>query len=246
MRARLNSASHKIEAPAEQFRYLDSVDHGFEPVTTAFAHELLNELNVINAAVQILEFELPGHIYEADIVNDSMRHIKNGIKRLGSMIKECHQGANLRLNLRSTDLTGVIDEVLSIEGWRYAARGIHVRTAFRPNLPRIMLDPLKFRQVVLNLCKNAYEAMPDGGTLTVRAYRTNTYVHVAMIDTGEGIPRGIDAFAPFATTKATGTGIGLSIVRQIIQRHAGKISYASRPGRGTIFRLALPLRGVAA
>jgi signal transduction histidine kinase len=242
--ARLDSASHNIEAPAERFRYFDSVDHGLAPATTAVAHELLNELNVINSAVQILESELPGHIYDADIVSDSMRHIKTGIKRLASMIQEFHHGTNLRLKLRSTELTSVIDEILRIEGRHYAARGIHVRTAFGRKLPRIMLDPLKFRQVMLNLCKNAYEAMPNGGTLTLRAYRTTSYVHVAVIDTGEGIPRGINPFTPFATTKATGTGVGLAVVRQIIQRHGGTISYASRPKRGTIFRFALPLGGM--
>jgi signal transduction histidine kinase len=245
MRARLNSASHKIEAAAERFRYLDSVDHGLAPGTTAVAHELLNELHVINSAVQILESELPDDIFEADIINDSMRHIKNGIKRLASMIQEFQRGTNLLLNLRSTELTSVIDEILRIEGRRYSARGIHVRTAFGPKLPPIMLDPLKFRQVVLNLCKNAYEAMPDGGTLTVRAYRTASCVHLAVIDTGEGIPRGIDPFAPFATTKATGTGVGLAVVRQIIHRHGGTVRYTSRQGRGTIFRVALPLGDVS-
>lgn len=242
--ARLRSASAKVEAAEDRFRFFDSLDHGSEPGLTAFTHELLNELHVINSAVQILESELPGDIFEADIINDSMRHIKNGIKRLGSMIQEFHHGTNLRLNLRSTELTSVIDEILRIEGRRYATRGIHVRTAFGPKLPPIMLDPLKFRQVVLNLCKNAYEAMPDGGTLTVRAYRTASYVHLAVIDTGEGIPRGIDPFAPFATTKATGTGVGLAVVRQIIHRHGGTVRYTSRQGRGTIFRVALPLGDV--
>lgn len=208
-----------------------------------FAHELLNELSVVSSAVHIMECQLGRHEgLEDETISESLKHIKSGIKRLGSLTHEFQDlGRPQGLNLKSTELASVIRDLLAIEGRGYAARGIRVRTAFPPSLPPIMLDAPKFRQVLLNLCHNAVEAMPHGGTLTLRAYRTNSHVHIAVIDNGTGIPRGMDAFAPFTTTKPTGTGIGLMIVRQIVYRHGGTINYTSQPERGTIFHIALPL-----
>jgi signal transduction histidine kinase len=99
----------------------------------------------------------------------------------------------------------------------------------------------KLKQVLLNLCKNAFEAMPDGGTLTLRGRRTDGRVSLEIEDTGAGIPKGIDIFELFTTTKSHGTGLGLAIVRQIIGAHGGTITYSSQPGKGTTFRLSLPL-----
>jgi signal transduction histidine kinase len=135
----------------------------------------------------------------------------------------------------------VIKELLAIEESRYAASGIRVEINVPPSLPPILLDTFKFRQALLNLCRNAIDAMPNGGSLTLRGYRTHSNVHLEVTDTGEGIPPGLDVFALFTTTKATGTGIGLSIVREIISRHGGTVRYASKPGSGTTFRLTLPV-----
>lgn len=212
---------------------------GFGTAASAFAHEFLNELSVVSSALQIMECELARHSCLTDkAVNAALQHVRSGINRLASLTHEFQDQAGL--NLRATDVTSVIKELLAIEGQRYAAQGIRVKAVFPPKLPSVLLDPLKFRQVLLNLCRNASDAMPHGGTLTVRAYRTRSHVHVAVIDNGEGIPRGMDAFALFATTKPRGTGIGLPIVRQIISRHGGTISCTSALGRGTIFRLTLP------
>jgi signal transduction histidine kinase len=220
----------------------DVSNHGSGTAASAFAHEFLNELSVVSATLQIMECELARHSCLTEkSVNAALQHVKSGINRLASLTREFQdQAAGQTLNLRTTEVTSVIKELLAIEEQRYAAQGIRVKTVFPPKLPPVMLDVLKFRQVMLNLCRNAAEAMPHGGMLTVRAYRTRWYVHVAVIDNGQGIPRGMDAFALFTTTKQMGTGIGLPIVRQIISRHGGMIGYTSSPGRGTVFRLKLP------
>ena len=119
---------------------------------------------------------------------------------------------------------------------------IEIQTSLAPNLPVISIDGDKVKQALLNLVKNAGEAMPQGGRITIDAFMANNVVIVEITDTGEGIPLDIDAFEPFVTTKKEGTGVGLVIVRQIVIAHGGKISYRSKPGEGTTFRLELPQR----
>ena len=82
--------------------------------------------------------------------------------------------------------------------------------------------------------------MPDGGKINIEVSTTPESVFIDITDSGTGIPLDIDAFEPFLTTKKEGTGIGLVIVRQVVIAHGGKISYRSRPGQGTTFRIELP------
>ena len=103
------------------------------------------------------------------------------------------------------------------------------------------IDSDKIKQALLNLVKNAGEAMLRGGRITIDAFMADNVIIVEITDTGEGIPLDIDAFS-LMTTKKEGTGVGLVIVRQIVTAHDGKISYRSRPGEGTTFRLELPQR----
>jgi nitrogen-specific signal transduction histidine kinase len=108
-------------------------------------------------------------------------------------------------------------------------------------LPPIPVDPDKIKQVILNLYKNAIEAMPDGGILTVRTHRENDTAVLEVCDTGIGIPKGVDVFQLFRTTKPNGTGLGLPVVRQIVAAHRGVVECKSAPGQGTTFRVCLPV-----
>jgi signal transduction histidine kinase len=119
-------------------------------------------------------------------------------------------------------------------------RGIRVEQDFETDLPTLMADGERLKQVLLNLFKNALEAMPQGGILTVRGNRSAESLVLEVIDTGVGIPPGINIMESFASTKHEGKGLGLLIVRQIVAAHHGTITYSSVPGR-TVFRLALPL-----
>lgn len=133
------------------------------------------------------------------------------------------------------------EEVLALQRAQYINRGILVEQKIPANLPPVMADSDKLKQVFLNLCKNAAEAMWDGGKLTIRASKGSQDAIVEVSDTGGGIPDGIDIWAPFTTTKRRGTGLGLMIARQIVADHRGTITYASEPRTGTTFRLTLPL-----
>ena len=115
-----------------------------------------------------------------------------------------------------------------------------------PKLPPVRGDRDKLKQVFLNIAKNAFEAMPDGGTLTVRTYSRDKTIGIEITDTGTGVPDGLNVFDLFRSTKAHGTGLGLAIARQIVLVHGGAIDYSSRVGAGTTFRVTLPPMDTAA
>ena len=107
----------------------------------------------------------------------------------------------------------------------------------------MIVDREKIKQVILNLCKNAVEAMPKGGSLTVKATGSEGGVIVEVTDTGVGMTEETQShlFEPFFTTKGDkGTGLGLSTVFGIVQRHDGRIEIESEVGRGSIFRIRFP------
>jgi signal transduction histidine kinase len=108
------------------------------------------------------------------------------------------------------------------------------------DLPAVWGDPDKLKQVFLNLIKNAFEAMPNGGTLTAKVYATADGVCAEISDTGVGIADGLDVFDLFRSTKTHGSGLGLPIARQIVLAHHGSIDYTSQLGQATTFRVVLP------
>ena len=213
--------------------------------TTAatFAHEVGNPLNSMYMAAQLLERRLAKR---RDLIDGTLttplRNLMSEIKRLTVLLEEFRALARRqKLNLRSTSLAPLVADLLAVETPAYTARGIKVEQVFPPDLPLIVADSEKLKQVLLNLCKNATEAMPEGGTLTVRAHNSGGQVRLEVSDTGVGIPAGVDIFEPFITTKPQGTGLGLTIVRQIVSAHKGTLTYRSVPGEGTTFTLALPV-----
>ena len=133
----------------------------------------------------------------------------------------------------------MIDEVIRIQRPHFAQLNIEIDQLIPTDLPTVTVDKDKIKQALLNLVKNAAEAMPGGGKINIEACATEDGVLIDITDTGTGIPLDIDAFEPFMTTKKEGTGIGLVIVRQIVTAHGGNISYRSRPGEGTTFRIEL-------
>jgi signal transduction histidine kinase len=143
------------------------------------------------------------------------------------------------LNLKSSDLREVVEEALAIQMIVYRNAGVNVRFQFENGLPALDLDASKIKQVILNLCNNALDAMPKGGDLNIRCYSLGATVILEIADTGTGIQQGLDPFALFKTTKADGTGLGLPIVEQIVLAHNGTIEYTSEPGRGTTFKIIL-------
>jgi signal transduction histidine kinase len=144
------------------------------------------------------------------------------------------------LDFKSTDLRKVVEETLAIQLIVYRAAGVVVKFDFADPLPAANLDAVKIKQVILNLCKNAVEAMPKGGCLTVKCYAFGATVVLEIADNGMGMPEGIDPFALFKTTKLGGSGLGLPIVEQIVLAHNGTIDYTSELEGGTTFTIVFP------
>jgi signal transduction histidine kinase len=134
----------------------------------------------------------------------------------------------------------VVDEVLTIDAPHYIEHGIRVEQQCPPTLPLVSADAERIKQVLLNLCQNAAEAMPHRGTLTIRGYTVGEQVCLDVEDTGVGIPDDVDVFVPFTTTKTEGIGLGLLIVRRIVSAHGASLTYTSQLGRGTTFTLTFP------
>jgi PAS domain S-box-containing protein len=207
------------------------------------AHEIGNPLNGMAVTAQLLERRLARQGRTADeAVEPALRRLMDEISRLSNLLHEFGSlSRREKYRFERSSLPRAVTEVLEFEIGDYAALGIRVEKAFPEDLPPVTFDTDKLKQAILNLIKNAAEAMPRGGTLTVRAFSSGESVVLEIADTGLGIPEGVDIFEPFATTKSSGTGLGLVIVRQIVSAHGGTVSYSSKRGNGTVFRVALPL-----
>jgi signal transduction histidine kinase len=120
---------------------------------------------------------------------------------------------------------------------------LHVKTKLARQLPITHIDATQIQQVLVNLIKNAMHAMTKGGTLTLQTGEGADGIWVSIADTGGGIPQEEISriFEPFYTTKKKGSGLGLMIVQRIVRAHGGRIELESQVGRGTVFRIWLPL-----
>jgi two-component system, sporulation sensor kinase E len=140
-------------------------------------------------------------------------------------------------------LNEVVLETLSLLRPEIENRGQKIIEKLASKLPSAMYDPSQIKQVLVNLVKNAMQAMTRGGELTVQTGASGDAVFVSVSDTGPGIPQEQlnRIFDAFFTTKKKGSGLGLMIVQRIVRDHGGRIDLESHPGKGTTFRVWLPL-----
>ena len=219
-------------------------------VAAVFAHEVANPLNGLSASLQfalkdLARFTLidsPRKDLDIPIIRDTIQGALREVDRLVELLDDFRSSVPPEsLNLKSTDLEKIVREILVLEGTGYRSSAVTVKLDFEENLPAIEIDRSKIKQAILNLCKNAVEAMTEGGCLTIKAYRTDGMVVLEITDDGFGIPADVDVFDLFKTTKPAGTGLGLPVVQQIVSAHNGTIDFTSDPVQGTTFTVRLPL-----
>lgn len=209
--------------------------------TTAsmFAHEVGGPLNNIYIHVQLLERELE-RLGVASRVHGRFGGILREVARLNGLLEEFRMFYRRQeFELTPIELGPFLRRAVSFELPGGRSSPIEVDDRIPDGLPPVLAHEDKLTQVVVNLVRNAVEAMPDGGRLSLFARADGPSVSFEVADTGTGIPKDVNVFEPFKTTKPHGTGLGLAIVRQIVHAHGGTISYASDPGRGTVFRVIL-------
>jgi signal transduction histidine kinase len=212
-------------------------------MAAVFAHEVANPLSGISAGLEFAKRSLESGEFDVGPLIATLEGTILEIDRLGSLLNEFRDIANPQnIDLQKIDLAKKTKEVLSCQYDAYRELGIAVELQFDDPLPPVMAHADKIKQVILNLCNNAVEAMPDGGYLTVKGYHFARTVVLEIRDTGTGIPQNLDVFELFRTTKPDGTGLGLPLVRQIVSAHNGTINYTSVPGPGhrTTFKISLP------
>ncbi len=207
--------------------------------TALFAHEVASPLQGMSASLQLLESALK--TTDDTLLATTMRSFRREVDRLITLLDEFRSGSvPQNLSLIVSDLRQVVEDALAIQLIFYQAAGVNLNLEFKDGLPAVKLDTAKIKQVILNLCRNALDAMPRGGDLTIRGYSLRATVVLEIADTGMGMPGGIDPFALFQTTKVHGSGLGLPIVQQIVLAHNGTIDYTSKPGLGTTFKIIFP------
>lgn len=202
-------------------------------------HEMGNPLNGMAMTIELLERRSATTGDEGTV--KMIKRLGNEVSRLKNLLHDFRSLSMLdSYDFQPIDLAKVAQDICLLEASHYASRNIRVEVEVKLGLPPVLADRDKINQVLLNLCKNAEEAMPEGGTLTIRAYQSQGNVILEVRDSGIGIPEDVNVFEAFKTTKTSGSGLGLLIARQIVSRHQGLLSYTSEPGKGTTFRLTLP------
>jgi len=171
------------------------------------------------------------------------------VERITKIMKQLLSFARKRPSeKRDVDLVWAIGNVLDMLQEKFKRYGIQVIKEYPPDVPQVLADSDHITQVILNLLLNACQAMPQGGTLTLKLCPQGDMVELSVQDTGTGIPEEhvSKIFDPFFTTKAVGegTGLGLTVVHGIIQENNGTIRVNSIPSQGSTFIISLPLYSV--
>lgn len=204
------------------------------------AHEIKNPLMLIGGfSRQVFE--------SLDSDNPNRKKLKiiiEEIKRLEALLVNVSDFTKLTQPVKSVeDIKAVVEDVCNLVSSELIRQDIEFTQSVDTNIPPMSFDPRQIKQVLINLFKNAVEAMPRGGKIHLSATLEGKAVRITITDTGKGIPSEKlgDIFNPFVTTKPKGTGLGLAISRKIIEDHGGTIDIKSKLGEGTTCIIILPV-----
>jgi two-component system, NtrC family, nitrogen regulation sensor histidine kinase GlnL len=214
------------------------------------AHEIRNPLGGIKGAAQLLRRSLDGQSSLKEYTDIMVREVDR-VNQLIEHLLDLSRPPELAL--APVNIHEVLEEVLLLESQAVSDEQVKVKKKFDPSLPPVRADRAQLMQVFLNLVKNAFQAMTQGGTLTVvtrvetdfhirgRGTKRKRLIWVDMSDEGAGIKEADlpHIFSPFFTTKNSGTGLGLATCYRIIKEHGGLIRVESTEGKGTTFKVSL-------
>ena len=209
------------------------------------AHEIGNPLNSMNIHLQLLERKLKKavpELYEAEL-RELIDISTVEVKRLDHIIDQFLKAIRpSQPRIEPTDINELVKESMRFLEPELNDRGLQLTLELHSALPPLQLDPDQIKQAVYNVVKNATHATPPGGSIVVHSDLTDEYVTVSFTDSGNGISAEnmSNVFQPYFTTKKSGTGLGLLIIRRIIREHGGQIKLSSEEDKGTTVTLFLP------
>jgi len=201
-------------------------------ISSELAHDLRGPLQTIRNCTYLLEMD-PGKKEYLDHINDAVKYASN----LLDSFREYYRGHEIMPS--ETSIEKIIDIVLSD---LTIPSEIEIVKELDRSIGKVTVDPTRTRRAIYNLVKNAVDAMPEGGRLTVSTEDSGENFTIRVGDTGTGIPENIrnDLFKPFGSRKGGGSGLGLPSARRVVVAHGGEITYESEEGKGTTFTVVLP------
>ena len=253
----LRAQSERLMEVHEQIRSSEKLS-ALGEMAAEMAHEFRNPLGSIKGAAEILKDSYSPEDPKARFFDILIRETTRLSGNVEGFLRFARPTA---LNLRACRIGDIIGSVLDLTRHTAEKRNLKMHFSHTPDLPSIMADEEKIRQVLLNCVLNAFDAMPDGGDLTVETRvegmedgpmndengeaAESPNLEIFIRDTGSGIPEADIGllFNPFFSTKDAGTGLGLTISQKIVKEHDGEITISSIVGRGTTLRIVLPREG---
>jgi two-component system, sporulation sensor kinase E len=210
------------------------------------AHELGNPLNSLHIHLQLMERKLrkaPEPMRQE--LSRSIEVAREEIQRLDTIIQQFLGAIRpARLNLHPENINVLVAESVEFLKHEIRDRDIIVEQELRADLPLLEIDRNQIKQAFYNVIKNAFQAMKQDGLLRIRTDMEDTWVTITFMDSGGGISPDYMSkiFEPYFSTKASGTGLGLLIVRRIVREHGGEIDLTSVEGKGLTFTIRLPMQ----
>ena len=236
-----------MESPSEQQEreFLRAQNTELATLAGGLAHEIRNPLSTIGMNLELLAEDLEG---------DETPRARRMIRRIASLQVECRNLEDIlnaflqfaragELRLEEGNLNDVVSDYVEFLEPQAGSMEVELRTHLDSDLPLVMIDKALMRQALVNLCRNAIEAMPDGGSVDLLTRVRGDVVLLEVIDTGKGMDEKTRSrmFQAFFSTRSGGSGLGLPTVRRIVEAHHGQIVCESEPGKGTRFSIMLPI-----
>lgn len=234
---KLSQVYRELQDTFEQVKRADRLS-AIGQLAAGLAHEIRNPLSSIDGAAEVLEAASD----QPELRKETVGIIRKECSRLNRLLTSLLDFARPRRpEWRQVDLSKVLDSVIDLVS-HSAGKGIRLHKETPDRVPSLLGDEEQLTQVILNLTLNAAQAMPAGGDVWLAAKPEAGGVVVRIRDQGEGIPEEhMDKiFDPFFTTKDAGTGLGLSVVHQIVTQHGGTVSVTRNHDKGTTFSLFFP------
>ena len=210
-------------------------------MASLFAHEIRNPITGISCAMEILKKSGSKENHEKEIIEEIAKLAKRLDKTVNDLLEYARPGFP---RFRTHDVNAIIERAVNLAKENCPDSSIEIEKTCEEGVNSIELDPKQMERAFFNTILNSFQAMNGKGKLTITAHSADESITVSFSDTGEGIPSGAfdHIFDPFFTTRHKGAGLGLPIVKNVVDAHGGEIKVESKAGEGSTFTFVLPKR----